>query len=198
MIVRGGFATMCQFILQDPNFYQFLYCIDQDCAAEVRSRGCPSCDGPLHQANYERKASGPWTAPEDTTRFSLCCGHCRRRCTPGSVRFLGRRVYRAAVVLLATALCSGLTLRRGQQLSQQLGVSVRTIQRWRRWWLDDFTKSAVWLDLRGRFMPPVTVSSLPGGLLDRALGSDTRIVVAHVLQWLTPLSTVSDGRTIPR
>lgn len=189
---------MCQFILQDPSFHQFLYLIDQDHAAAVRSQGCEFCGGPLHQANYERRPGTPWTAPTDTTRFSLCCGHCRRRRTPESVRFLGRRVYRAAVVVLATALCSGLTLRRGQQLSQQLGVPVRTIQRWRHWWLTDFTKGAVWLELRGRFMPPIAASTLPGGLLARALGGDSRVVVAHVLRWLTPLSTLCEGRSNPR
>jgi hypothetical protein len=185
---------MCQFILQDPCFYQFLHRIDQDHAASVRSHGCNLCGGPLHQANYERKPGGPYTAPEDTTRFSLCCGHCRRRCTPDSVRFLGRRVYRAAVVLLATALCSGLTLRRGQRLAQHLGVPVRTIQRWRKWWLTDFTKSAVWLELRGRFMPPVAAALLPVGLLERALGKDLHVIVAHVLQWISPLSTFTEGR----
>ena len=185
---------MCQFILQDPSFYQFLHRIDQEHAASVRSRGCLLCGGPLHQANYERKPGGPWTAPEETTRYSLCCGHCRRRCTPESVRFLGRRVYRAAVVLLATALCSGLNLRRGQQLSQQLGVPVRTIQRWRHWWLTDFTKTAAWRDLRGRFMPPVTANSLPGELLNRALGGDQRVVIAHVLRWVAPLSSFTEAR----
>lgn len=190
---------MCQFILQDPSFHQFLYCIDQDHAASVRSRGCAFCGGPLYQANYERKPGGPWSGgAADTMRFSLCCGHCRRRSTPESVRFLGRRVYRAAVVVLATALCSGLSLRRGQQLSQQLGVPVRTIERWRRWWLTGFTKTRLWLDLRGRFMPPVRASALPGGLLDRALGGDSRIIVAHVLQWLAPLSTLHEGRQYTR
>lgn len=48
---------MCQFILQDPSFYQFLHCIDQEHATSVRERGCVLCGGPLHQANYERKPS---------------------------------------------------------------------------------------------------------------------------------------------
>ena len=65
------------------------------------------------------------------------------RTPPASVRFLARRVYWGAVVVLATALCSGVNLRRGRQLSEQLGVPVLTILRWRQWWLTRFTTSAV-------------------------------------------------------
>ena len=50
-------------------------------------------EGPLHQAHYERKPrDAPLIWMEEKSRFSFCCGHCRRRCTPASVRFLGRRV----------------------------------------------------------------------------------------------------------
>lgn len=185
---------MCQSVLHDPAFFALLLRIDQDHAAECRLLGC-FCGGPLHQANYERKPNGvaPGIVP-DTTRFSFCCGICRRRCTPESVRFLGRRVYWGAVVLLATALCSGLNLRRGQQLSQQLGVPVRTIERWRQWWLTRFTLSTVWRDLRGRFLPVVAAIDLPGALLDRVVAVDERAAVAAIMGWLAPLSTFTEGR----
>ena len=41
---------------------------------------------------------------EFVRRFSLCCGRegCRKRATPPSLRFLGRRVYLCAVVLVAS------------------------------------------------------------------------------------------------
>lgn len=185
---------MCQSVLQDPAFFAFLLCIDQDHAVTIRSQGC-SCGGPLHQANYERKPNGgPRGAAVNTTRISFCCGHCRRRCTPASVRFLGRRVYWGAVVLLATALCAGLKLRRGRLLSQQLGVPVLTILRWRQWWLTGFTISAVWRDLRGRFLPPVAPSDLPGELLHRVVADDKRGVMAMIMRWLAPLSTLTEGR----
>ena len=122
---------MCQTILKNPDFFKFLLPIDQDHAATIRLRRCSHCDGPLHQANYERK---PRDAPsiwiEEKIRFSFCCGHCRRRCTPASVRFMGRRVYWEATVLLATALCHGLALRRSNPLSRYFGVPVQTLQRW--------------------------------------------------------------------
>ena len=123
---------MCQGVLQDPAFFKFLLCIDQDRAAAVRALGCPCCSGPLHVGDFKRKPRGPLRDPlVSTIRLSFSCGHCRVRCMPASVRFLGRRVYWGAWVLLATALCSGLSLRRGRQLTQQLSVPVLTLLRWR-------------------------------------------------------------------
>lgn len=97
-------------------------------------------------------------------------------------------------MVLATALCSGLSLRRGRQLSEQLGVPVLTLLRWRQWWLTRFTTSAVWFDLRGRFLPPVAVSDLPGALLVRAVADDRRGAMTIMMRWLAPLSTLTEGR----
>ena len=185
---------MCQSVLRDPTFFAFLFLIDQDHAATVRRQGC-SCGGPLHQANYERKPRGVRVGGAiETTRMSFCCGDCRLRCTPASVRFLGRRVYWGAVVVLATALCSGLSLRRGQQLTRQLGVPVLTLKRWREWWLTKFTTTAVWLDLRGRFLPPVATRDLPGELLNRVVANQPRDAMAMMMRWLAPLTTLTEGR----
>lgn len=185
---------MCQFVLQDSAFFGFLLRIDQDHAATIHAQGC-SCGGPLHLASYARKPrGGAHGASMDTTRISFCCGHCRLRCTPASVRFLGRRVYWGVVVVLATALCAGLSLRRGQQLSQQLGVPVLTLLRWRQWWLTGFTSTAVWHKLRGRLLPPVAATDLPGGLLWRVVAPDAPSVLATLLRWLAPLSTCTEGR----
>lgn len=103
-------------------------------------------------------------------------------------------MYWGAMVLLATALCSGLNLRRGHQLSEQLGVPVRTIRRWREWWLTRFTASALWRDLSGRFMPPIAAQDLPGALLGRAMAVGDANVLAQVMRWLAPLSTITEGR----
>ena len=186
---------MCRSVLHDPAFFNFLWCIDQDHAATIRARGCASCGGPLHSGNYTRKPrGGPHGVRLDPTRISLCCGHCRDRCMPASVRFLGRRVYWGAVVVLATALCAGLNLRRGQLLTQQLGVPVLTLQRWRQWWLTAFTSTAVWGDLRGKLLPPVAATELPAGLLQRVVATDVPGALVTILRWLAPLSTLTEGR----
>ena len=113
---------------------------------------------------------------------------------PASVRFLGRRVYWGVVVLLATALSAGLNLRRGRQLTEQLGVPGLTLERWRQWWLNDFTRTAVWQELRGKLLPPLAVTDLPGGFLLRVAALDAPSAMAMILRWLAPLSTLSEGR----
>ncbi|WP_462271343.1 hypothetical protein [Desulfobacter sp.] len=111
----------------------------------------------MHDANYWRKPRG---GPPDLEkvfelRYSLCCGRegCRRRVMPPSVRFLGRRVYWAPVVLLLTALRQGknpeATLER---LKGVCGVWRSTINRWRDYFLDIFPESSTWRRLSGHFL----------------------------------------------
>ena len=64
-----------------------------------------------------------------------CCNQegCRKRVTPPSVRFLGRKVYFAAVIILVAAMRQGPTPRRVQELRRLFGdLDARTIARWRR------------------------------------------------------------------
>jgi len=60
-------------------------------------------------------------------RFSYSCATrtCRKRHTPPSARFLGRRIYLGAVVVLTTAMQQGVTPWRASQLRKLLGVSRR-------------------------------------------------------------------------
>ena len=68
--------------------------------------GC-DCGGKLHRADYERKARG---VPQWDKCYSFCCDQedCRRRRTPESVRFLGRKVYAGLIVVLISAMLHGL------------------------------------------------------------------------------------------
>ena len=100
------------------------------------------------------------------------------------------------MVLLATALCSGLSLRRGRQLTQQLSVPVLTLLRWRQWWLSEFTRTAVWQQLRGKLLPPLAATELPAGFLQRVVAVDTPTAMAMILRWLAPLSTLTGGRSM--
>jgi hypothetical protein len=96
---------------------------DRQIAEAVAAEGCRHCGGPLHQGNYERKPRGGQIAGAGeafTLRHSLCCGRegCRRRALPPSLRFLGRRVYLEAVVLLATVQAIALkTLRQAREVT---------------------------------------------------------------------------------
>ena len=142
--------------------------IDRSLAEEVRAAGCGFCGGPLHAAYYTRKPRGGPPLPDSvSTRRSLCCGHCRRRSTPPSVLFLGRKVYWGAVVVVVAALrqrrpgsASASLLRR------TLGVSWKTVRRWMRWWAEAFPTSRTWRAFRGRLPATLRDDDLPAALFD--------------------------------
>ena len=165
--------------------------IDDDLAAEARAAGCVYCGGRLDAADYPRKARGADELGDAYAwRRSFCCGvdGCRRRRTPPSVRFLGRKVYLGAVVVLATALQRGPSKTSVTKLSALLGISRRTLARWCRWWSTMFATSRFWTSLRGRFIPAVDETALPSSLLSRLLETDEPAVIA-LLRLLAPMST---------
>jgi len=178
-------------ILQDARLYEILHRLDVDLAQTARASGCQYCDGVLHSAHYARKPRGGprGLAAEIDRRLSFCCARdgCRRRTTPPSVRFLGRRVYFGAVVLLVSALRDGLAPRRVRALREQLGVDVRTLRRWRRWWQQAFVESAFWRAARARFAPSLAEAALPGALLARFPAETSRESLVLMLQFLAPI-----------
>ena len=179
-------------LLQGAPFFEFLFQCDRDLAERARSEGCAWCQGKLHQANYPRKPRGaPRELPPDfSIRLSLCCAteECRRRCTPPSLRFLGRRVYLAAVVVLAAAMQQGPTPPRARQLQKLIDISPRTLARWRTWWQAIFPKSSFWKARRGTFGLRLAPTDLPLALLDRFSGELPARLQAF-LRFLAPLST---------
>ena len=185
---------------EQPGFLQFLAAIDTDLASRARMQGCRFCGGALHSACYPRKPrGGAVMATEATTRHSFCCDKCRRRTTPESVRFLGRRVYPGFVMVLLSAMQSGVTHTLINELQLHLGVARRTLQRWRHWWREIFVRTPFWDLGRGRFMPPIEHAALPMSLLDRFKGQDGQSQLVLCLRFLAPLSkpgffTQDDGR----
>ncbi len=150
----------------------------------------------MHSASFARKPRG---GPADLgaeyeRRLSFCCAaaDCRKRLTPPSVRFLGRKVYVGAVVVLATALRHGTTPWRAARLRELLGVDAKTLARWRTWWREVFAASPQWRAAQSRFATPVVASALPASLLERFAGDGVEPLVS-ALRFLAPL-TVSDGR----
>ena len=85
------------------------------------------------------------------------------------MRFLGRKVYLGAVTVLAAALQDGPTKKRVVELEALLGVSRRTLVRWRRWWTSIFVASRFWTSLRGSLVPSVDEATMPASLLSRAV-----------------------------
>ena len=185
---------MCHAFLSDARFYRFLYEIDREIAVQVQVQGC-SCGGVLHSARYPRKPRGVRFLLDESyaVRLSFCCAveGCRRRSTPPSVRFLGRKVYLGAMVILITALEHGLTPKRRQELIETLDIWPQTFFRWRKWWREIFPCSRCWRAVVGDFMPPVDVSRLPGALLGRLTGGSLLRRLCHFLGLLIPVSTSS-------
>ena len=149
----------------------------------------PYCGGPLHCAHYLRKPRGGPPDLEEAfeVRFSLCCGRpgCRRRVLPPSVRFWGRRVYWAPVLLLVTALRQGknptVTL---QRLKAFCGVWRSTVNRWQSYFLNLFVKSSRYRRLSGYFMPPIAEDKLPKTLLERFCRCDPQTALVSCLHAL--------------
>ena len=190
---------MCHAFMGAASFWSWLLQIDEDLAARTRAEGCRFCGGALHSARYLRKPRGVARRLLDdatATRLSFCCARdgCRRRHTPPSVRFLGRRVFLGTVVVLVTALSSGLTGKRITVLCERFEVSVRTLRRWQRWWREQFAVSALWKRLRGRLASALTPSSLPGSLLACLHFEDESERLIQLLRLLAPLSGSSYAR----
>ncbi len=185
---------MCLTLLQDSRLYQLLFRIDREFAEQARADGC-HCSGRVHRADYDRKPRGGPSdlGPEYARRFSFCCSleGCRRRKTPRSVRFLGRRVYLGAVVLLVSAMQGGITDKRVAELQKRIGVSRRTLWRWRWWWREAFPSSDFWKRERGRLTPSLNESVLPTSLLRQFTGEDDRSRLIRALSFLAPLTTQS-------
>jgi hypothetical protein len=158
-------------------------------AAQTREKGCAHCEGALHRADYPRKVRG-LAVEEEVWRDSFCCARegCRRRATPGSVRFLGRRIYAGLIVVLLTALRHGLTAGRVRALQEQLGVDRRTLERWRQWWLEEFAPGRLWRVARARLMPPVEEATLPWSLWERFRKKPKKPLL-KLLRFLVPWST---------
>ena len=181
---------MYRTFLHDPKFFRFLAACDEELAEEARRAGCPHCGGRLHRADYPRKPRGVPEQVEAGTvlRRSWCCERegCRRRTTPASLRFLGRRVYSSVAVIVVGAMdrTRGAAWR---ALIELLGVSERTLRRWRRWWQTTFAASGFWRGIRGLLREAVAAADLPLALMESFEGSARSRLLA-LLRLLVPIT----------
>jgi hypothetical protein len=182
-------------LLADATFHDLLLACDRDLAEEARAGRCSLCGGVLHSATYPRKPRGrPQSVsrqlgPDHDRRFSFCCAvdGCRSRATPPSLRFLGPKVYLATIVVLVSIVRHGASPKRVQRMHEAVGVDRRTVERWRRWWRDNFTATPFWQIARAAFMPPVEHDRLPASLLDR-FGDDSADAIVALLRFLAPIA----------
>jgi hypothetical protein len=179
----------------EREFFAMLEQHDEAIAERVAAEGCARCGGPLHRGDYERKPRGGLLAPASeafSVRFSLCCGRegCRKRATPPSLRFLGRRVYVGAVVIAASILAR---LRKATgAIRRATGVPARTVRRWVGWWQGPFLSTEVLVATRARLVG-VEVEQLPTSIVDRLEGTGPQRMQT-LLALLAPLTTDSVPR----
>jgi hypothetical protein len=170
-------------LLKNPALYRLMLTIDAQLASATRSKGCKDCGRKLHDGGFRRKPRG---CPERfreafSWRTSFDCSRCRHRTKPPAMRFLGARVYHSAMV----ALVSPPGQASAPWLAEALGVSVRTVDRWRHWWRHDFLKTQTWQALRGRFLPPLDTQTLPTSLLERLRAPSPLQRLIRMLKLLT-------------
>ncbi len=191
-------------LFRDSSFWSFLFSIDQDLAKSCREAACP-CGGRLHCANYPRKPRGRDNLPDEYRyRLSFCCERdgCRKRKTPPSVRFLGRKVYLGAIVVLVAAMRQGPTPHRVRELSKLFDADRRTIARWRVFWNEFFPQTKFWSLARARLVPVFEIVDFPRSILEAFLStSDDRDGWEKLLRFLSPITItkgleikLSDGR----
>ena len=182
-------------------FFVLLEQADERTVERAIAEGCPVCGGPLHHADFERKPRGALFAPEGeefVMRFSLCCGRegCRKRLTPPSLRFLGRRVYLGVVVIVASLLAQALGA--AHAIRQQRGVPARTVRRWLQWWGGTFLDTEVFVAIRARLVG-VDESQVPASIVERLPGSPTQKVRTMLdLLWPLTAGTAGDGARFSR
>lgn len=180
------------------NFHAVLLELDRRALDRVRAAGCLGCQGPLYAAHYARKARGlseeAAAAGRYGVRLSLCCGRegCRKRATPPSVRFDGRRVYAAIAVLV-------LSLRASERAERQVATALvqaapapswPTRSRWRSWWRSGLLQTPWMSVLRGHFDRPVDAERSPASLLSM-FGGGIAAQCRGLLVALSPLTTRS-------
>lgn len=181
-------------IWPDVKFFLTLFEVDKAIVEQVQAAGCP-CGGRLHRADYTRKPRGLMADldPAYSRRFSLCCSRegCRARTCPSSLRFLNRKVYAAALILLASvAYCQErVTINASQaatNVAEMFDVPRRTLRHWSTYFTTLLPAIEGFRAEQGRFMPPLDESLLPLTLLERFSGGlhdqlvQTLRFVAHI------------------
>jgi hypothetical protein len=142
----------------DDAFFQSLRDLDFEIFKAAKAKPCDLCAGRMDTSHYPRKLRG--AGEKESQRFSLCCRKegCRHRVTPPSLRFLGRKIYSAWVVILALEYCRDLGLDRK--------IARQTIARWKIFWKQRLAETHPFMRWARGLLPPGTPSSdLPSACL---------------------------------
>jgi hypothetical protein len=176
-------------ILRDGRLYEILEQVDKDLASKAKIERCRYCGAVLHRGDYTRKPRG---GPSWDKRYSFCCSRdgCRKRKTPPSVRFLGRKVFVGFVVVLVSAMMHGPNPQRLKRLQQELVIDRRTVKDWRQWWTEIFVQGPFWKAARGRFAYRLAEVRMPLSLV-KAFDARQTDGLVNLMKFLSPITTDS-------
>ena len=175
----------------DRKFFDLLLTYDRDLAEKAQGKKCLICQANLHQAHFERKPrGGPATLDEEhSCRFSFCCYRCRKRLTPPSLRFLGRKVYLGAIIILVSAMLGGASPKRRRILQDLCGADQRTLARWKEWWAETFPLTAFWKEFCAPFaLAGTSKIPIPRLLLRKMRVASFPETLEKLLRFLLPLT----------
>jgi len=173
--------------------FERLLGIDRLTAMEIQAVGC-GCGGRLDRASYRRKPRGlpRGLGGEHEIRESFCCCKegCRKRATPVSVRFLGRRVYVSVAVVIGAAAEGGVTKGRVELLGDLMRCPLdrRTVERWVAWWREMLPRTRFWQGIRRRLRTPVDPERMPLSLLEAFESKDPQEGLVGLLRLVSPIS----------
>jgi len=187
----------------DHEFFAALARADAEIAAAVGGKGCGRCGGRLHRGDYPRKPRGALIAAAGeafVVRLSFCCGRegCRRRTTPPSLRFLGRRVYLEAVVLVASVIAAARGI--GRVTARDVAVPPRTLGRWLVWWRGSFLETVEFVTLAAALALGTSAArdAMPAPLWNASPAAGAAETVGWLARRLAPLTTTSFRSPVAR
>ena len=178
-------------LLLNTIFYNSLFALDLQIAHQYQQSHCPFCGGKLHRAHYWRSPLGvPIDVCENySLRFSYCCASegCRKRLTTPSMRFLSRKQYSSVIILVIFMLKSKTDESKVEEINLLINasLSVETVRRWRRYWVNKVTQSHTFTIAA---FTHKTALSMPSSLLAQ-FKKNAEQSLALALKWLLPLTT---------
>jgi hypothetical protein len=109
---------------------------------------------------------------------------------------LGRKIYIGLVVVLASC-CERRITSWFSRVCEAIGISLRTLYRWRSFWQRVLPSTRFWQEVRGRLMPIPQPCQLPWSLLQFFTGTrdDQSITLLKFLSPITigPMVTIREG-----
>ena len=163
-----------QALLADARFHELLLTFDRDlrdCRTSGEMRAVRR-----HTAFRPLPPQAPWPSGRAgrgaRLAFSFCCAvdGCRKRTTPPSLRFLGRKVYLAAMVVLIAIMRQGATAAAYGSCPRWLASTAGRSSAGGHGGAAASHRARSGRSARAAFMPPVDRDRLPASLLERFSG----------------------------